>query len=120
VLGDPTEYTLVANVLGIAHPPGYAFITLAGKLFQTLIPFGEHPLAHAPAGGHGGDAACCGALSGAASAPPRAGRRGARVGSLAGLFAALSVAFAADVWQHAIHANPHILSADFPQPTCIC
>ena len=43
VLGDPTEYTFIANILGIAHPPGYAFITLAGKLFQTLIPFGQIP-----------------------------------------------------------------------------
>src|SRR5210317_1456541 len=43
VLGDPTEYTFVANVLGIAHPPGYAFITLLGKLIQTLVPFGEIP-----------------------------------------------------------------------------
>ena len=28
VLGDTSEYTFVANLLGIAHPPGYAFITL--------------------------------------------------------------------------------------------
>ncbi len=40
VFGDPTEYTVVANQLGFAHPPGYAFITLLGKLAQTLIPFG--------------------------------------------------------------------------------
>ena len=40
VLGDPSEYTFVANMLGIAHPPGYAFITLLGKLFQTIIPIG--------------------------------------------------------------------------------
>ena len=43
VLGDPTEFTFVANILGIAHPPGYAFITLVGKLFQTLIPIGTIP-----------------------------------------------------------------------------
>jgi hypothetical protein len=43
VLGDPTEYTFVSNTLGIAHPPGYAFYTLVGKLFQTAIPFGEIP-----------------------------------------------------------------------------
>ena len=40
VFGDPTEYTFVAHVLGIAHPPGYAFYTLLGKLFQTLVPLG--------------------------------------------------------------------------------
>ncbi len=113
VLGDPTEYTLVANVLGIAHPPGYAFITLAGKLFQTLIPFGGipwrmHLLAVA--------AATLAAV--ALFLALRALRRGLGVaacgdGLLAGLFAALSVALAADVWQHAIHANPHIITAAF-------
>ena len=40
VFGDPTEYTFVAHVLGIAHPPGYAFYTLLGKLFQTVVPLG--------------------------------------------------------------------------------
>ena len=33
----------MANVLGIAHPPGYAFITLLGKLVQTVVPFGDIP-----------------------------------------------------------------------------
>ena len=41
VYGDPTEYTFVAHILGIAHPPGYAFFTLLGKLFQTILPVGE-------------------------------------------------------------------------------
>ena len=43
LFGDPTEFTFVANVLGIAHPPGYVFTTIMGKLFQTLIPFGTIP-----------------------------------------------------------------------------
>ncbi|HCB48421.1 MAG TPA: hypothetical protein DEP47_02565, partial [Chloroflexi bacterium] len=43
VFGDPTEFTFVAHILGIAHPPGYAFTTLMGKLFQMLIPFGTIP-----------------------------------------------------------------------------
>jgi hypothetical protein len=113
VLGDPTEYTLVANVLGIAHPPGYAFITLAGKLFQTLIPFGGIPWRmHLLAG----TAATLAAVALFLALP--ALRRGLGVaahgdGLVAGLFAALSVALTADVWQHAIHANPHIISAAF-------
>ena len=32
---------MVAHILGIAHPPGYAFTTLTGKLIQTIIPFGS-------------------------------------------------------------------------------
>ena len=34
---------LIASIhtLGIAHPPGYAFYVLLGKLFVTLLPFGN-------------------------------------------------------------------------------
>ena len=34
---------LIASIqtLGIAHPPGYAFYVLLGKLFVTLMPFGN-------------------------------------------------------------------------------
>ncbi len=40
VFGDPTEYTLVPHLWGILHPPGYAFMTLLVKLWQTSIPIG--------------------------------------------------------------------------------
>ena len=111
VLGDPTEYTLVAHVLGIAHPPGYAFMTLAGKLFQTLIPFGDipwrtHLLATA--------AATTVALF--VFFTIRRLRVFSEVKGLTGvaaLFAALTVATGTDVWQHAIHTNPHIITATF-------
>jgi len=125
VLGDPTEYTFVASVLGIAHPPGYAFITLIGKLFQVLIPFGEIPWrTH---------------LLSAVSATIAVlfifgtirtiGRtiEGSKIrvitreiqdrrrfpGIAAALFASLVVATAVDFWQHAIHTNPHIITATF-------
>jgi hypothetical protein len=110
VLGDPTEYTFVAATLGIAHPPGYAFITLLGKLFQTLIPFGDialrmHLLSVA--------AATLAAIfifgtvrtvGQALSVPYR---------TAAAVFAALTVALGTDFWQHSIHANPHIITATF-------
>ncbi|WP_374689091.1 protein O-mannosyl-transferase family [Promineifilum sp.] len=118
VYGDPTEYTFVANILGIAHPPGYAFYTLLGKLFQTVMPIGDvpwrmHLLAAASATAaalflFGATRAAAGALF--------AGRRDSRAldtGLAAGLFAALSFGLAANVWQHAIHANPHIVTAAF-------
>lgn len=109
VLGDPSEYTFVANMLGIAHPPGYAFITLVGKLFQTLIPFGSvawrmHLLA---------------AVSASLAAwfvfgiIRTLGRDLSGFANLAGLFGALVVGTAVNHWQHAIHANPHILTATF-------
>ena len=98
VLGDPTEYTLVANVLGIAHPPGYAFITLVGKLFQTLIPFGPIPWRmHLLSATSATVAAICLFL-----ALRALGRRLALAtpadSVVAGLFAAFSIAFAADIW----------------------
>ncbi|MCP5100555.1 MAG: DUF2723 domain-containing protein, partial [Chloroflexi bacterium] len=108
VLGDPTEYTFIANTLGIAHPPGYAFITLMGKLFQTVIPFGDAPWRmHL--------------LSATASTLSalfvfgiiRTVAKGAKYGSVAALFGALTVGTAVNQWQHAIHANPHIITATF-------
>lgn len=118
VYGDPTEYTFVANILGIAHPPGYAFFTLLGKLFQTLIPFGDIPWRmHLLAA----TAATAGALF--AFGTVREVARVLFVGQARGIssnwataaavFAALSVAFGVNYWQHGIHANPHIVTAAF-------
>ncbi|HQF70111.1 MAG TPA: DUF2723 domain-containing protein, partial [Promineifilum sp.] len=114
VFGDPTEYTFVAHILGIAHPPGYAFYTLLGKLFQTLVPLGEvswrmHLLSAAVATGtalfiYGTVRAAARMLLPALHAP---------WDRVAAVFAALSYGLAADVWQHAIHANPHIVTAAF-------
>lgn len=110
VLGDPTEYTFIAHVLGIAHPPGYAFMTVVGKLFQSIIPVGAvawrmHLLA-----------AVSGTLAalfvyGTLRALDLTGRK--ELSSLAALFAALTVGTAVNHWQHSIHANPHILTATF-------
>lgn len=114
VFGDPTEYTFVAHVLGIAHPPGYAFYTLLGKLFQTLLPVGAvawrmHALSAVVATAtalfiFGTVRAAAGALLPARHAP---------WDTVAAVFVALSYGLAADVWQHAIHANPHIVTAAF-------
>jgi hypothetical protein len=113
VFGDPTEYTFVANILGIAHPPGYAVIILLGKLFQTVVPFGAIPwrmnLLSASA-----------AFAAALLLYGQIGRIAARLtererleAPLGALFAAFTVALGANFWQHAIHANPHILTAAF-------
>ena len=116
VYGDPTEYTFVANILGIAHPPGYAFYTLLGKLAQTLNPFGGvpwrmHLLSAATA------TAAALFIYGTVRAAGRILSAERRVtfdfALAAGVFAALTFGLAADVWQHAIHANPHIVTAAF-------
>ena len=116
VFGDPTEYTFVAHVLGIAHPPGYAFYTLLGKLFQTLVPLGAvaarmHLLSAVVA-----TVAALfvyGTVRGAARLLFATARPPFDVAAVAAVFAALTFGLAADVWQHAIHANPHIVTAAF-------
>ncbi|MCP4417567.1 MAG: DUF2723 domain-containing protein [Chloroflexi bacterium] len=112
VLGDPSEYTFVANMLGIAHPPGYAFITLLGKLFQTIVPIGTiawrmHLLAAV--------SASLGAwfVFGIIRTVARDLTGFENLSGLAALFGAFVVATAVNHWQHAIHANPHILTATF-------
>lgn len=106
VLGDPTEYTFIANILGIAHPSGYAFITLVGKLFQTLIPFGEIPWRM-----HLLSAAAATATSLFVFGTVRTVIN--HQSSIIALFGALTVGTAVNFWQHAIHANPHIITATF-------
>ncbi len=110
VPGDPTEYTFVAHLLGIAHPPGYAFMTLLTKTWQTLVPIGSiaqrsHLLA-----------AAAGALTSALVfgivwqvGKPQAPRR-ITTTLFPALLAGLSAATAADQWQHSIHINSHVIT----------
>jgi hypothetical protein len=118
VLGDPSEYTFVAHILGIAHPPGYAFITLLGKLLQTIVPFGEiswrmHLLSVIAA------TAAAGLVYAIINTIARSikwqafNQADLQLGTLAALFGAFTVATGTDFWQHAIHANPHIITATF-------
>ncbi len=116
VLGDPTEYTFVAHVLGVAHPPGYAFLTLLGWLFQNGLPGGD------PAGrmhlvaAVAGVAAAGSVLGGVLTIGQGlmgAGAEERRWAWAAAAWAALTAGLAANVWQHAIHANPHIVTAAF-------
>jgi hypothetical protein len=114
VLGDPTEYTFVANILGIAHPPGYAFITLLGKLFQTIIPFG--PITwrmHLLSAVTGTVAAA--AVYGTIRAYGRHTNDDETplIDLTAALFGGLLVGTATNHWQHSIHANPHIITGAF-------
>lgn len=121
VWGDPTEYTFVAHVLGIAHPPGYAFYTLLAKLTQLVVPFGSiawrtHLLSAVTV------TVAALLIYGSVSAIGRAVVRVVHPAGLpawldlpavAGVFAALSAGAAADIWQHGIHANPHIVTGTF-------
>lgn len=114
VVGDPSEYTFVAHVLGVAHPPGYAFLTLAGWLWQNALPLGDPAwqmhLLSALAG-----ILTAGCVLGAVLTIGRrlAGADGRTWAWAAAAWAAVTVGLAANFWQHAIHANPHILTAAF-------
>ena len=131
LFGDPSEYQFIPAILGIAHPPGYAFYILLAKAWQVLVPLGtvafRTNLLSAAVGawavtavflvtreidlGGGVD----GPESGDPTIPP--GRRPTEGWTypsiVASLFAALSLAAAPNLWQHAIHANAHIVSAAF-------
>ncbi len=111
VLGDPTEYTMASAVWGIPHPPGYAFITLMGKLFQTLIPFGDLPWRMhllSVVAGILGALAIYFLLTELIACHPLSVTR-----YLPAVITTLLIGTSANYWQHAIHANPHIITAAF-------
>ena len=124
VVGDPTEYTFVAHVLGVAHPPGYALMTLLTKMYQLLIPAGTIAWrSHLVGLTAGTVAALCvygtvAAIGGAANsgASGKAHASALPSGSSSrwpAIIAAFIVALSANHWQHSIHANPHIITATF-------
>ncbi|MBI3762040.1 MAG: DUF2723 domain-containing protein, partial [Chloroflexi bacterium] len=126
VFGDPSEYTFVPFVWGVLHPPGYAFQTLLTKLWQTLIPIGtivyRTNLLSAVVG-----AATLALVFGAVSrityrveqsATPRG--RFAVCNLQSAIFSAASLASASDFWQHAIHANAHIVTATLAALSLFC
>ena len=113
VLGDPTEYTFVAHILGIAHPPGYAFFTVVGKLWQTIIPFGPIPWRMHLLSALAASLAALFTYGTIRTLTQSSPRDYPGLGRIAALFAALVIATATDHWQHAIHANPHIVTAAF-------
>jgi len=105
LFGDPSEYQFIPFVLGIAHPPGYAFYTLLAKLWQTVVPVGGVAFrTNLLAAAVGAWAAT--AIYLIVRDLPSA----RRPAPIAPLFAACSFAVVPDIWQHAIHSNAHIVS----------
>jgi hypothetical protein len=125
IFGDPSEYQFVPALLVIAHPPGYAFYTLLARLWQTLVPVGtiayRTNLLAAAAGAwvvtavylvtrnlqsFGSEPSVL-----AQDRPPISNLRSLIGALIPSTFAALSIAATPDLWQHAIHANAHVVSA---------
>jgi len=115
LFGDPSEYQFIPAIAGIAHPPGYAFYTLLAKLWQTIVPFGtvafRTNLLAAAMGAWTVTAVYLITSDLSTSYASRFTFDVSRLTFHASLFAALSLAAAPDLWQHAIHANSHIVSA---------
>ncbi|MBN1953491.1 MAG: DUF2723 domain-containing protein [Anaerolineae bacterium] len=112
LFGDPSEYQFIPAVLGIAHPPGYAFYTLLARLWQVVVPVGSIAwrtnLLAGAVGAWGVTAVYL--IVREAQIAVRTSPAAARYLPCA-LFAALCLAVAPDFWQHAIHANAHVVSA---------
>lgn len=113
IFGDPSEYQFIPAVWGIAHPPGYAFYTLLAGVWQRLFPIGTVAFrTHLLAGAAGAWTVSRVFLMilevrlGTNDAPD-AGWRWPLAAALTG---GLALAVSADLWQHSIHSNAHILS----------
>ncbi|MBN1935211.1 MAG: DUF2723 domain-containing protein [Anaerolineae bacterium] len=116
VPGDPGEYQIIAARWGIGHPPGYGFYALFGNLFTHLIPFGSFAWRANLL------SAVCGAsivaltygIGRTLSETPAQSFRGQspmRSLGVPSILGALLLATGLDLWQHAIHANAHIVTA---------
>ncbi|RLC62388.1 MAG: hypothetical protein DRI48_09620 [Chloroflexi bacterium] len=111
LFGDPAEYQFVPAVLGIAHPPGYAFYTLLARLWQALVPVGTIAFrTNLLAAVFGAWTVAVVYLIVVEVQSAICERLDPAPGLLPALIAALSLAVAPDFWQHAIHANAHVVS----------
>jgi hypothetical protein len=109
VPGDPGEYQIIAARWGIGHPPGYGFYALLGNIFTHLVPLGSFSWRANLL------SAVCGALI--VSLAYGIGRTLSKApydtlrGQIPPILGALLLATGLDLWQHAIHANAHIVTA---------
>jgi hypothetical protein len=109
IMGDPGEYQFVPYVLGIAHPPGYGFYTLLGKLFATLVPLGKVAFRlNLLAGVCGATLVTLAYLQTLHLANRPWDSPAAQLPAVLG---ATSLAASVSMMQHASHANAHIVTA---------
>jgi len=98
---DTGEFQTVTYVLGVAHPTGYPFYTMLGKLFGTLVPIGSWAYRMNLM------SVLC-ASSAAAVLVVFSRRCG--VSTLIGVAAALSFAFSLNTWRSGGRADPYSLT----------
>jgi hypothetical protein len=109
IMGDPGEYQFVPYVLGIAHPPGYGFYTLLGKLFSTVVAVGGVAFRMNLL------ASICGAvlvtLAYLQTLHLTERPANSAAAQLPAFLGAMSLATGVSFMQHASHANAHIVTA---------
>ena len=120
VPGDPGEYQIVASRWGIGHPPGYGFYALLGNVFAHLVPLGTSAWR----------VNLFSAVCGSAIAVLAYGMGRMLVdkrhpafswrGQVPPVLGALALATGLDLWQHAIHANAHIVTAFLAALSLFC
>jgi hypothetical protein len=138
VPGDPGEYQFIPYILGIAHPPGYAFFTLLAKVWTSVVRVGSVAFRSnllAAAAGSWTVIMAYGSVWLLAEPGARRSRKPRHqtskdakaearpaapdsivepsrlIRSASALFAAVVLAVSTDLWQHSIHANAHIVTA---------
>ena len=109
VPGDPGEYQIIASGWGIGHPPGYGFYALLGNLFTHLLPLGTF------AWRANFLSVICGAtivlLAYGMGRTVNSHPANSLLGQAPPVLGALSLAAGILFWQHALHANAHIVTA---------
>jgi hypothetical protein len=115
--GDPGEYQFIPHILGIAHPPGYAFFTVLAKIWTVVVQVGSVAYRSNLL------AATAGAwtvlmvyqivllLTPRNVSPISQSPIYPSTHPLPALFAAAVLATSTDLWQHSLHANSHVVSA---------
>ncbi|MBN1639648.1 MAG: DUF2723 domain-containing protein [Anaerolineae bacterium] len=119
VPGDPGEYQIIAARWGIGHPPGYGLYALLGNAFTHLVPVRSFAYR----------ANLLSAVAGATIVALAYGiglmlddDRGATPlrDHAPAIIGALAVGAGLDVWQHAIHANAHVVTALLATVSLFC
>ena len=105
VPGDPGEYQIIAARWGIGHPPGYGFYALLGNVFTHLVPISSFAWR-----ANFLSAVCASVIVVLAYDIGRTLGDG-RGGQVPAVLGAAVLATGLDLWQHAIHANAHIVTA---------
>jgi hypothetical protein len=120
VPGDPGEYQIVAARWGIGHPPGYGFYALLGNVFTHLLSVGSFAWRANFLSAVCGSTIVVLAYGLGRMLVGREHVAWAWRGQVPSILGALVLATGLDLWQHAIHANAHIVTALMATSSLFC